>query len=149
MTRIVLPGQLCFFAGGVLSAVLLVRKQFAWQVVTPLIYSLGIILGGILLHRALGVSSLAVGALVGAICGLLPRNYYAALRIGLRLRFSLDWSHPGLRDWVRMSIPLMIGVSLVSADTWILNYFASGGHGDIAKLNYAKTLFQTPMAILG
>ena len=149
MTRIVLPGQLCFFAGGVLSAVLLVRKQFAWQAVTPLIYSLGIILGGILLHRALGVSSLAVGALVGAICGPLLLNYYAAHRIGLRLRFSLDWSHPGLRDWVRMSIPLMIGVSLVSADTWILNYFASGGHGDIAKLNYAKTLFQTPMAILG
>ncbi len=149
MTRIVLPAQLCFFAGGVLSAVLLVRKQFAWQAVTPLIYSLGIILGGILLHKALGVSSLAVGALVGAICGPLLLNYYAAHRIGLRLRFSLDWSHPGLRDWVRMSIPLMIGVSLVSADTWILNYFASGAHGEIAKLNYAKTLFTTPMAILG
>jgi putative peptidoglycan lipid II flippase len=149
MTRIVLPAQLCFFAGGVLSAVLLVRKQFAWQAVTPLIYSLGIILGGILLHKELGVSSLAVGALLGAICGPLLLNYYAAHRIGLRLRFSLNWSHPGLRDWVRMSIPLMIGVSLVSADTWILNYFASGGHGDIAKLNYAKTLFTTPMAILG
>ena len=71
-------------------------------------------------------------------------NYYAAHRIGLRLRFSLDWSHPGLRDWVRMSIPLMIGVSLVSADTWILNYFASGGHGDIAKLNYAKNSSPRP-----
>ena len=149
MTRIVLPAQLCFVAGGVLSAVLLVRKQFAWQAVTPLIYSLGIILGGILLHKALGVSSLAVGALVGAICGPLLLNYFAAHRIGLRLRFSLNWSHPGLRDWIRMSIPLMIGVSLVSADTWILNYFASGGRGDIAKLNYAKTLFTTPMAILG
>jgi putative peptidoglycan lipid II flippase len=149
MTRIVLPAQLCFFAGGVLCAVLLVRKQFAWQAVTPLIYSLGIILGGILLHRELGVSSLAVGALVGAICGPLLLNYYAAHRIGLRLWFSLDWSHPGLREWVRMSIPLMIGVSLVSADTWILNYFASGGRGEIAKLNYAKTLFTTPMAILG
>ncbi|MGH9615978.1 MAG: murein biosynthesis integral membrane protein MurJ, partial [Acidobacteriaceae bacterium] len=149
MTRIVLPAQLCFFAGGVLSAVLLVRKQFAWQAVTPLIYSLGIILGGIFLHEALGVSSLAVGALVGAICGPLLLNYYAAHRTGLRLRFSINWSHPGLREWVRMSIPLMIGVSLVSADTWILNYFASGGHGEIAKLNYAKTLFTTPMAILG
>lgn len=149
MTRILLPAQLCFFAGGVLSAVLLVRKQFAWQAVTPLIYSVGIILGGILLHEALGVSSLAVGALVGAICGQLLLNYFAAHRIGLRLHFSLNWSHPGLRDWVRMSIPLMIGVSLVSADNWILNYFASGGQGDIAKLNYAKTLFTTPMAILG
>lgn len=149
LTRIVLPAQLCFFAGGVLSAVLLVRKQFAWQAISPLIYSLGIIFGGILLHEELGVSSLAVGALVGAIAGPLLLNYFAAHRVGLRLRFSFNWSHPGLHEWVRMSVPLMVGVSLVTADQWILNHFASSGQGDIAKLNYAKTLFTTPIAILG
>lgn len=149
LTRIVLPAQLCFFAGGVLSAVLLVRKQFAWQAVTPLIYSLGIIFGGILLHKEFGVSSLAAGALVGAIAGPLLLNYFAAHRVGLRLRFSLNWSHPGLREWVRMSVPLMIGVSLVTADTWILNHFASADQGGIAKLGYAKTLFTTPIAIMG
>src|SRR5487761_1506487 len=67
MTRILLPAQLCFFSGGVLAAVLLVRKQFAWQAVTPLIYNLGIIFGGVLLARQFGISSLAVGALGGAI----------------------------------------------------------------------------------
>ncbi|MGC1783526.1 MAG: murein biosynthesis integral membrane protein MurJ [Acidobacteriaceae bacterium] len=149
MTRILLPAQLCFFAGGVLAAVLLVRKQFAWQAVSPLIYNLGIILGGVILAKYLGVSSLAIGALAGAIGGPLLLNYIGTRRIGLRLRFSLDWSNPGLRDWVRMSIPLMIGVSLVSADNWILNYFASAARGDIAKLTYAKTLFTAPMAILG
>ncbi len=149
MTRILLPAQLCFFAGGVLAAVLLVRKQFAWQAVSPLIYNLGIILGGILLAKYLNVSSLAVGALMGAITGPLLLNYIGAHRAGLRLRFSLDWSNPGLREWVRMSIPLMIGVSLVTVDNWILSYFASHGSGDIAKLSYAKTLFTTPMAILG
>ncbi len=149
MTRILLPAQLCFFAGGVLAAVLLVRKQFAWQAISPLIYNLGIILGGVLLARHFGVSSLAIGALAGAIVGPLLLNYVGTRRIGLRLRFSLDWSNPGLREWVRMSIPLMIGVSLVSADQWILNYFASAAKGDISKLMYAKTLFTAPMAILG
>ncbi len=149
MTRILLPVQLCFFVGGVLAAVLLVRKQFAWQAVSPLIYNLGIILGGVLLAKKLGVPSLAYGALAGAIVGPLLLNYVGTRRIGVRLRFSLDWSNPGLREWVRMSIPLMIGVSLVSADQWILNYFASGAKGDIAKLMYAKTLFTAPMAILG
>jgi len=43
LTRIVLPAQLCFFAGGVFGAVLLVRKQFSVQAFTPLIYNLGII----------------------------------------------------------------------------------------------------------
>jgi putative peptidoglycan lipid II flippase len=149
MTRILLPAQLCFFSGGVLAAVLLVRKQFAWQAVTPLIYNLGIILGGVLLARQFGISSLAVGALGGAIVGPLLLNYLGAHKVGLRLRFSLDWSHPGFREWVRLSIPLMIGVSLVTADNWILNYFASHGSGDIAKLSYAKILFTAPMAVLG
>lgn len=149
MTRILLPAQLCFFAGGVLAAVLLVRKQFAWQAVSPLIYNLGIILGGIVLAKYMGVSSLAIGALAGAIAGPLLLNYIGTRRIGLRLRFSLDWANPGMREWVRMSVPLMIGVSLVSADNWILNYFASAARGDIAKLTYAKTLFTAPMAILG
>ncbi|MHB1936460.1 MAG: murein biosynthesis integral membrane protein MurJ [Acidobacteriaceae bacterium] len=149
MTRILLPAQLCFFSGGVLAAVLLVRKQFAWQAVSPLIYNLGIIFGGVLLARQFGISSLAVGALGGAIAGPLLLNYIGAHNVGLRLRFSLNWSHPGFREWVRLSIPLMIGVSLVTADNWILNYFASRGSGDIAKLSYAKTLFTAPMAVLG
>ena len=59
LTRILLPAQLCFFAGGVFGAVLLVRKQFNVQAVAPLIYNLGTIVGGLLLVKKLGVSSLA------------------------------------------------------------------------------------------
>jgi len=44
---------------------------------------------------------------------------------------------------------LMLGVSLVTADDWILRYFASSGIGDIARLNYAKRLFAVPIAVLG
>ncbi|MGC9292869.1 MAG: murein biosynthesis integral membrane protein MurJ [Acidobacteriaceae bacterium] len=149
MTRILLPGQLLFFAGGVLAAVLLVRKQFAYQAVTPLLYNLGIIVGGVLLARYFGVSSLAIGALAGAFAGPFLLNAIGTHRVGLRFRFQLDWSHPGLREWVRLSIPLMIGVSLVTVDNWILSYFASHGRGDIARIGYAKTLFSAPMAILG
>jgi putative peptidoglycan lipid II flippase len=43
----------------------------------------------------------------------------------------------------------MLGVSLVTADDWILRYFASGAVGDITRLNYAKRLFQVPIAVLG
>ena len=57
--------------------------------------------------------------------------------------------NPAFREWVRLSIPLMLGVSLVSADDWILRYFASGAAGDITRLNYAKRLFAVPIAVLG
>jgi putative peptidoglycan lipid II flippase len=48
-----------------------------------------------------------------------------------------------------MSIPLMLGVSLVTADDWILRHYAAKGIGDIARLNFAKRLFAVPIAILG
>jgi putative peptidoglycan lipid II flippase len=54
LTRILLPAQLFFFAGGVFGAVLLVRKQFSVQAVSPLIYGLGTIAGGLLLYRQIG-----------------------------------------------------------------------------------------------
>ena len=56
---------------------------------------------------------------------------------------------PDFASGCELTIPLMLGVSLVSADDWILRYFASGGAGDISRLNYAKRLFAVPISILG
>ncbi len=147
MTRVLLPGQLLFFAGGVFGSVMLVRKQFALQAVTPLIYNLGIIFGGVFLARLIGIRSLAWGALAGVFIGPFLMNAIGAHRAGVRYRPILDWSNPGLREWVRLSIPLMLGVSLVSFDSWIMNYFASGDHGAITLLAYAKSLFTAPVAL--
>ncbi len=149
MTRILLPAQLFFFAGGVLAAVQMVHKQFTYQALAPLLYNIGIIAGAVLLAHRFGVSSLALGALAGASIGWFLLNALGAYRTGLRLHFLPRWSHPALREWLRLSIPLMIGVSLVTADTWILSYFASHARGEIARLSYAKRLFSMPMAMLG
>jgi len=46
-------------------------------------------------------------------------------------------------------VPLMLGVSLVTADDWILRRIASGDVGGISLLNYAKRLFAVPIAVLG
>jgi len=147
MTRVLLPGQLFFFAGGVLGSVMLVRKQFALQAVTPLVYNLGIIFGGVFLAKLVGIRSLAWGALGGVLIGPFLMNAIGAHRAGVRYRPTLDWSNPGLREWVRLSIPLMLGVSLVSFDSWIMNYFASADRGAITLLAYAKSLFTAPVAL--
>jgi len=76
-------------------------------------------------------------------------NAIGAARIGTGYGPSFDTGNPAFREWVRLSIPLMLGVSLVTADDWILRYFASNGIGDIARLNYAKRLFAVPIAVLG
>ncbi len=148
LTRILLPAQLCFFAGGVFGAVLLVRKQFYAQAVTPLIYNLGTIVGGLLLARYMGVSSLALGTVAGAFAGPFLINAAGAWRVGTRYRFIVDWQDEGLREWVRLSVPLMVGISLVTADNWIIAHFASGTDGGVSVMTYAKQLFTAPMAVL-
>lgn len=148
LTRILLPAQLCFFAGGVFGAVLLVRKQFSVQAIAPLIYGLGTIVGGVLLVKRMGVSSLAVGTVGGAFFGPFLLNWIFARRAGTRYRVILDWHDEGLREWVRLSLPLMAGVSLVTADNWIIAHFASKVGGAVSLMSYAKQLFTAPMAML-
>ena len=86
LTRILLPAQLFFFAGGVFGAVLLVRKQFSVQAVAPLIYGLGTIVGGLLLVGRIGVSSLAIGTVAGAFLGPFLLNAIFARRAGVHYR---------------------------------------------------------------
>ena len=148
LTRILLPAQVFFYVGGVVSAVLLSRRLFLFPALGPLLYNLGIIVGGVLLSGRMGIASLAVGALAGAFAGPFLINAVGAARVGVGYRPSFDFSHPGFREWVRLSIPRMLGVTLVAADEWILRFFAQGGAGDITRLNYAKRLFAVPVAVL-
>ena len=149
LTRILLPAQIFFYVGGVVSAVLLSHRLFLLPAFGPLIYNVFIIAGGAIAGRQLGIASLAFGALAGSIAGPFLINAIGAVKTGIGYRPSFDLKNPAFREWVRLSIPLMLGVSLVTADDWILRYFASSGIGDIARLNYAKRLFAVPIAILG
>ncbi len=149
LTRILLPGQVFFYAGGIVSAVLLSRRMFLYPALSPIFYNVFIILGGLVGARRFGIASLAYGALIGAIVGPFLINAIGAAQDGLRYRVNFDWRNREFCEWIKLSIPLMLGVSLVSVDDWILRHFASGGAGDITRLNYAKRLFAVPIAVLG
>src|SRR5580704_15796226 len=149
LTRILLPAQIFFYVGGVVSAVLLSHRLFLFPAFGPLIYNVFIIAGGVLGGHRLGIASLAYGALVGSVAGPFLASVIGAARIGTGYQPSFDVRNPAFREWVRLSISLMLGVSLVTADDWILRYFASGAVGDITRLNYAKRLFAVPIAVLG
>src|SRR3972149_5038976 len=59
LTRIVLPAPIFFYLGGLLMAVQYARKQFFVPALAPLVYNLGIILGGLLLGREHGMAGVA------------------------------------------------------------------------------------------
>jgi putative peptidoglycan lipid II flippase len=147
MTRILLPAQIFLFAGSAVGATLLVRKQFMYQALQPIVYNLSIIAGGLLLVR-MGVSGLAVGATVGFLLGSFALNWWGAAINGVRYRRGIDFGHPGLRIWLKMTLPLMFGFGLPFLDLYFAGYYASGTLGDITRLSYAKQLFAAPMSML-
>ena len=149
MTRILIPGPLFFCLGGLLSAVLYTRGSFTIPAITPLIYNLGTLGGAMLLGNRLGVTSLAIGTMAGAILGPFLLPWIAASKLGLRYRPALDLGNPHFRRWLRTTIPLMLGVSIVTADDWLIRRFADGPEGTITLLNYAKRLTAVPIAVLG
>ncbi len=149
LTRILLPAQIFFYVGGVVSAVLLSHRLFLFPAFGPLIYNVFIILGGVLGGRHFGIASLAYGALVGSFVGPFLASVIGAARIGTGYKPSFEIGNPAFREWVKLSVPLMLGVSLVTADDWILRHYAASGVGDISRLNYAKRLLAVPIAILG
>lgn len=149
LTRVLLPAQIFFYVGGVVSAVLLSHRLFLFPAFGPLLYNLFIILGGVVGGHRLGIASLAYGALAGAFAGPFLASVIGATRIGTGYRPSFDISNPAFREWVKLSIPLMLGFSLVTVDDWILRYYAASGVGDITRLTFAKRLFAVPIAVLG
>jgi putative peptidoglycan lipid II flippase len=149
LTRVLLPAQIFFYVGGVVSAVLLSHRLFLFPAMGPLLYNVFIILGGVVGGHRMGIAALAYGALAGSLVGPFLASVIGAARIGTGYKPSFDVTNPAFREWVRLSLPLMVGVSLVTADDWILRHYAASGIGDIARLNYAKRLFAVPIAVLG
>ena len=89
MTRIILPAQFFFFAGGLLMAVQFAREQFFIPALAPLVYNLGIILGGVLLAAFCGMEGFAWGVLGGSLVGNFAIQIWGARRIGMR--FAPVW----------------------------------------------------------
>jgi putative peptidoglycan lipid II flippase len=149
LTRILLPAQIFFYLGGLASATLMARQRFVAASMAPLVYNAGTIIGGIVGGRALGVESLAWGTLAGAALGNFALQAVAGGRAGLRYVPSVRVGHVDFRDWLVRSLPLMVGVSLVTADDWIVRYFAAADEGAISCLSYARKLVLVPIAVAG
>ena len=69
MTRIIIPAQFFFFTGGLFMAVQFTNERFLIPALAPLIYNIGIIIGGIFLYPVLGMEGFAWGVLGGAFFG--------------------------------------------------------------------------------
>jgi putative peptidoglycan lipid II flippase len=150
MTRIILPAQMAFFAGGLLMAVQFAHGRFFLPALAPLIYNLGIILGGVLLGPWLGMEGFAWGVLAGALVGNLGLQIAGAHRVGLRLRLAWGWRHPDVCEYLRLTLPLMVGLSMTFSTEFLFRFFGSYlPAGGIAVLNFSLRVMLILVGVFG
>ena len=150
LTRLMLPAQICFYQGSILSAVQYAKGQFVIPSLAPVVYNIGIILGGVLLSPRIGITGFAVGVLAGAIAGNLLLQIYGAHCAGAHFSPNMDVRHPGFWLFIKLTIPIMLALSLVFTDDWIIRWFGSYlVPASITWLSYAKTLMRVPLGVVG
>ncbi len=152
LTRIILPAQFFHVIGGLLSAALQAQNLHALPAMAPLVYSAGIIAGGLIgaHYPQLGAEGFAWGVLVGSIAGPFGLPLYGCLKTRMRWVPRLTFHDPDLRRYLWLSVPIMIGFSIVVVDEWIVKNQASYLEaGNLSYLQYARTLMKVPIGMFG
>src|SRR5580704_9904629 len=150
LTRLMLPAQFCFYEGSILSAVQYAKGHFLIPSLAPVVYNVMIVLGGILLASRMGMTGFAIGVLVGAILGNFLLQVYGAILVDARFRPNLNLRHPGFILFLKLSVPIMLALSLVFTDDWVIRWFGSYLQpASITWLSYGKTLMRVPLGVVG
>ena len=152
LTRIVLPAQIFFILGQLLTAVQFAKERFVIPTLGPIVYNVAIIAGGI--AGGLGrdnpsADGFAWGALAGAFLGIFLLQIWGAWREGLRLPSGSTRRHPAVRRYFMLAIPLMLGQSLVVLDEQLLRTFGSFiSDGGVSWLTFGRQTMLVPVGVI-
>ncbi len=150
MTRIVIPAQFFFFTGGLFMAVQFAKEKFLIPALAPLIYNLGIILGGLLLGPRLGMQGFSWGVLAGAFVGNFALQWWGARKAGMKFSFIFDFQHPDLKSYIKLTLPLMFGLTMFFSMEIFMKFFGSYlPAGSIADLEYSFRTMHLLVAFFG
>ncbi len=150
LTRVMLAAQFFFALSAFMTGILQSHHHFLLSALAPLFYNLGIIVGIVALSPILGIYGPAVGVVLGAFLHFaiqLP----LALKLGLKIRFTADLNHRGVRRILRLmparTATLAIGQQL---DKVIATAVASSlVPGTLAIFNFARQLYVLPVTMFG
>ena len=150
MTRIIMPAQFFFFAGGLFMAVQFAKEKFLIPALAPLIYNLGIIAGGIFLGPRIGMEGFSWGVLLGAVVGNFVFQWWGARRVGMKFSVKFDFNHPDLKRYIKLTLPLMLGLTMYFSMEIFIKFFGSYlPAGSIADLEYSLRTMLLLVAFFG
>lgn len=152
LIRIILPAQIFLVIGGLLSATLQAQDRHFLPAMAPLVYSAGIIVGGLVgaNYGGRGADGFAWGVLAGSALGPFALPLYGCLKARMRWYPILSLRNSDLRHYLWLSFPIMIGFSIVVVDEWIIKNQASYlAEGQLSYLQYGRTLMKVPIGVFG
>jgi putative peptidoglycan lipid II flippase len=157
--RILAPMVFFTVLSALCAAILQSHRHFTAPAMAWPVYNFGIIAGafvggGWVARRyhsdQLGLKVLCLGVLVGALL-LVVVQLPSLLARGFRYRPSLDLRHTGVREVIRIFLPVMAGLAFTQICLlWLPGFFGSYfREGAITSLRYANRLVVLPLGLWG
>ncbi|MBT3272740.1 MAG: murein biosynthesis integral membrane protein MurJ, partial [Spirochaetales bacterium] len=131
----------------VLMGVLNTHHRFIVPAITPILFSVAVILCILTLRGKLDIYVMAVGVLAGGTLQILFQ-YPQFHRLGYRFRFNFDFKNPEFRKVIRRWLPILATSSVFAITQQVAIRFASGlGDGSVTAVSIALVFFQLPFGI--
>jgi putative peptidoglycan lipid II flippase len=149
LTRIMLLSPILLAMGAVATSVLNAGGRFAASAIAPIVYNLAIIAGALVLAPSLGVAGLAIGVVGGSLGHLLVQLRPLRL-LGFRYRTRIEADDPEARQALLLMAPRAFGLGAGQITFIVVTALASTlGAGAVTDFNYAFTLLQIPIGVIG
>jgi putative peptidoglycan lipid II flippase len=155
MTRIMFPFLLLVALAAQAMGVLNACNRFGVPALASTFFNIGSITFGAFFGWVVGPMlgfAPIVGIAWGVVCGgalQLVWQLPELVKLGFSFRFSIDWSHPGLRRILTLMVPAIIGSAATQINVTVNSNFASHMPGAVSWLGYAFRFMQLPIGIFG
>ncbi len=149
LTRLVLPAQVFLVVGALLMAVQYTHRRFVLPAMAPIIYNLGIILGGLAsgLFGEVNPEGFLWGAVVGSAVGNFGLQWLGARATGARL-VPVPRGQSSIGEYLLLALPLMVGQSIAVLDEQFVRWFGQIEQGATSALSFARQLNMVPIGVI-
>jgi len=151
LTRIMFAQSFFMCITGIAHGILQSYKHFTTPAVGAVLYNITIICVGLILAKVfnLGIMGFSIGVVCGAIMNLaiqIPKlKYYK-----FKYMFILDLHHEGVKQFFKLLVPVLLGLSMNELNLLANQYFGSGiGDSVLSALKSAQQIMMLPVGIFG